>query len=80
MGLALEVTIQSIGMCEPGQELLDFTSKTFAFKVAGCVVVLLRCGHYLGYSITTRPGAISNCLLPITLKVIDNDQITNYFS
>ena len=50
MGLALEVTIQSIGMNEPGQELLDFTSKTFAFKVAGCAVVLLRCGHYVRYS------------------------------
>ena len=30
--------------------------------------------------ITFRHGAISNCQLPITLKVIDNDQITNYFS
>ena len=65
MGLALEVTIQSIGMSEPGQELLDFTSKAFAFKVAGCAVVLLRCGHYLSYSITTRPKAISNLPIPI---------------
>ena len=81
MGLALEVTIQSIGMSEPGQELLDFTSKTFAFKVAGCAVVLLRCGHYLGYLITTRPGAISNLPIPITLEGIANDYpITSYFS
>ena len=81
MGLALEVTIQSIGMSEPGQELLDFTSKTFAFKVAGCGVVLLRCGHYLGYSITARPGAISNLALAITLEGIANDDpITSYFS
>ena len=28
----------------------------------------------------TRLGAISNCQLPITLEVIANDPITNYFT
>ena len=30
--------------------------------------------------IKTRLGAISNCQLPITLEVIANDPITNYFT
>ena len=30
--------------------------------------------------VCSRAGAISNCQLPITLEVIANDPITNYFS
>ena len=30
--------------------------------------------------VITRLGAISNCQLPITLEVIANDPITNYFT
>ena len=43
-------------------------------------VQLLRNGGDSLLIFQTRHGAISNCQLPITLKVIDNDQITNYFS
>ena len=32
------------------------------------------------YSLIFRLGAISNCQLPITLEVIANDPITNYFT
>ena len=46
MGLVLEVTTQSMGMKGPNQELIDFASQTFAFKVAGCAIVTFRCGHF----------------------------------
>ena len=46
------------------------TSRQFYFgKFSPCYTALL----------TTRLGAISNCQLPITLEVIANDPITNYF-
>ena len=45
MSLALEIITQSMGVKLPNQEFLDFKSETFMFKVAGCAVVTLRCGH-----------------------------------
>ena len=45
MSLALEIITQSMGVKLPNQEFLNFTSETFMFKVAGCAIVTLRCGH-----------------------------------
>ena len=41
-------------------------------------MILLKGKHELIDSF--RLGAISNCQLPITLEVIANDPITNYFT
>ena len=55
MNLVLEVTTQSMGMKEPNQELIDFASKSFAFKVAGCAIVTFRCGHCVNSFIKQCP-------------------------